>query len=594
MNYRKVVKYISFFLFFCYNTIRIRYGDSMKKIYIIIPCLVILLLSICFSAFTNILLIDNIGLTVRIKEDIRITNVTHNTSDVYNGGVSGNFDYNVDSISGSVTLPNSDSYVKYRVTVTNIEGTEMGILNLNLPSNLDYEIVDGYNEGDKLCDDSISTKCTYGSVTTFYVKIKYKEGATVSASPISFTANFNFRVYYDITYVGFLSTSGLPSGMLVGDSKDLPFSSTNGIPYSISVSGATASYNNSIWTLSNATGDITVTRLYSVTYIDFTGDTTGLTSTIPSTGGSITFDNTSGIPSSVTVTGATSDYSSKPILSLSSITDNVTITGLFSNSSVVVVDNGDGSVTTTTINKDNNGNPTDKTVETVDASGNVSTQEIIYVNGEEVVTGYTIDTSDNPNGTFELDGTNSVDTGVIAFDGNDFTITLVAKFNINDISGTANPVVAFRDYSDGGCMVNIHNSSVRWMNENNTSSVTTGKTLSFGFTKYTGGSSTSGSYYFRWISKYNNYYWTYGTGETEKQLKIVIRNQSNVISAYIYNDSDTLVAHPASTSTMPLTTDFSSMSLDDITVVLGYFNNNGTNRYTKFDVISFSVEKTIS
>ena len=42
-----------------------------------------------------------------------------------------------------------------------------------------------------------------------------------------------------------------------------------------------------------------------------------------------------------------------------------------------------------------------------------------------------------------------------------------------------------------------------------------------------------------------------------------------------------------------MTFDYSTMSNNDITVVLGYFNNNGTNRYTKFDVISLSVEKSI-
>jgi len=82
-------------------------------------------------------------------------------------------------------------------------------------------------------------------------------------------------------------------------------------------------------------------------------------------------------------------------------------------------DNADGSSSSTTTNYNAEGDPTDKTNENVDVDGNASTQNIGYdENGEEVVTGYSIDTSGNEEGVKELDqdavntefyGFNSVD-----------------------------------------------------------------------------------------------------------------------------------------------------------------------------------------
>ena len=72
--------------------------------------------------------------------------------------------------------------------------------------------------------------------------------------------------------------------------------------------------------------------------------------------------------------------------------------------------NTDGSSSSTTINYDENGDPTDKTNENTDTSGNVNTQNIEFdENGNEVVTGYDIDTSSNPQGSknYNNDGVNT-------------------------------------------------------------------------------------------------------------------------------------------------------------------------------------------
>ena len=67
----------------------------------------------------------------------------------------------------------------------------------------------------------------------------------------------------------------------------------------------------------------------AVTYLDFTGNTSGLLGSVSSSGGTITFDNTSGVPTSVTVTGAAGSYTS-PNLVISNVINNVIVTGIFS------------------------------------------------------------------------------------------------------------------------------------------------------------------------------------------------------------------------------------------------------------------------
>jgi len=77
--------------------------------------------------------------------------------------------------------------------------------------------------------------------------------------------------------------------------------------------------------------------------------------------------------------------------------------------------NADGSYDSTSTTYDENGDPTETINASGDTDGNVSTQGIEYENGEPVVTGYTVDTSGNPDGekTYNGDGVN---TEYYAFD----------------------------------------------------------------------------------------------------------------------------------------------------------------------------------
>lgn len=106
------------------------------------------------------------------------------------------------------------------------------------------------------------------------------------------------------------------------------------------------------------------------------------------------------------------DGSSTSSSSTTNYDENGNVTGSSTNETI---NNSDGSSTSTTTNYDENGDPTDTTNIGTDTSGNVSTQDIEYENGEPVVTGYTIDTAENPDGskTFNSDGVN---TEYYAFD----------------------------------------------------------------------------------------------------------------------------------------------------------------------------------
>ncbi|MBR3209147.1 MAG: hypothetical protein IKF82_02650, partial [Bacilli bacterium] len=154
---------------------------------------IILSLTIGFSAYQARMQLDDLGAVVRIQKDIRITGVM--ASSTTSDGISNWEDYNVNNISSSIDLPNSDSTVTYRVTIKNIGNIEAGILNITgLPNNLKYTISD-YNLEDPLCDDNEPTKCKLGSTTTLDITVSYKENG-YNSSETTQVFNMDFSFYY--------------------------------------------------------------------------------------------------------------------------------------------------------------------------------------------------------------------------------------------------------------------------------------------------------------------------------------------------------------------------------------------------------------
>ena len=297
----------------------------------------ILLITTGFSSHSANLSISALA-TIKAHTDIRITKIT--VVEGTNGGTSNYENYSKDSITSSANLPNANSTIKYKIEVTNIGNDTQGIyditeiykyINTNTNSNLEIKS-QTVNLKETLCDDQISTKCKLNSITTFDIEIGYASNGYNSSQTTHFIElDFDFRRTFQITYAGFSgNTSGLPKEMIDGDTKTIQFNNTSGIPSEVMVTGATGNYSSPNLQLSNITivntvDPIIVTRAYTVTYIGFTGNTSGLTQKLTAAGGTITFNNTSGIPNGVIVTGATKSYSS-PNLTLTNVTDNVTIT----------------------------------------------------------------------------------------------------------------------------------------------------------------------------------------------------------------------------------------------------------------------------
>ena len=136
---------------------------------ILIAVFSVLLLTIGFSAFKETLYINGMFADVRIPADIRVTGISVNGNT--SGAISNSENYDVKSIVGNITLPQSDSSITYRVQITNFQGPEMGIFNLTgLPDNLDYELKD-YTLKEKICNND---KCSLGVQKEILITIKYK------------------------------------------------------------------------------------------------------------------------------------------------------------------------------------------------------------------------------------------------------------------------------------------------------------------------------------------------------------------------------------------------------------------------------------
>ena len=268
----------------------------------------LLFLTIGFSVFQASVEISNITAVIRVQKDIRVTGV-----------------YAINATNGA-----SSNYEEYDVNrITEIYKK----INSNIDSNLEIKSKT-VNLKEALCDDSNSTECKLGSVTTFDITIGYKNnGYNGTDLTHLIELEFDFRRVFNITYSGFSgNTSGLPSQMIDGDTKTITFNATSGIPTNVVVTGASGSYSSPTLTLSNVTiqnlvDTIVVTKAYSITYSGFSGNTSGLPQIITASGGTITFDSTSGIPTNVSISGgATGNYVSPTLTINPGVTGDITIT----------------------------------------------------------------------------------------------------------------------------------------------------------------------------------------------------------------------------------------------------------------------------
>lgn len=245
------------------------------------------------------------------------------------GNHEGNSNYETHDIDVATTgayLPYSDSTVVYEIELINLGTDPNGIFEVTgLPNNLEYNFTN-YTKQDIVCDENNPSNCSKLARRKIYMTIKYKEnGFNSNTVTYPLTLNFDFRVFHNITYSGF--SNNYRDYVIDGGNLDITFTSGD-IPSSVDVIGATNNYTKPTLNLTNVTNDVTVTKKYNITYSGFQGSTSNLPTSIPYSGGNITFDTTAVVPNSINITGATGNYIS-PTLNITNITDDIVITAVY-------------------------------------------------------------------------------------------------------------------------------------------------------------------------------------------------------------------------------------------------------------------------
>lgn len=175
----------------------------------------VIILSIGYFAFNNKLSIKNVSANVGIDTDIRITEFSLIDS---NSVTINNNDYDNNSVSINLDMNNYDSYITYKVKITNFGNVKMGIYDISgLPDELEYEI-EGYDLKGGICNDV--NECTLGISKEFNIKIKYKENINTNKN-YSLKLNFDFRKINKINYISFENDSTYPKEIISGDKLEM-------------------------------------------------------------------------------------------------------------------------------------------------------------------------------------------------------------------------------------------------------------------------------------------------------------------------------------------------------------------------------------
>lgn len=194
----------------------------MKKKYkkTFLNCIIIFIifsLSIGYSAFSSELSISKIVADVRIKKDVRITDVSFvNTSS--KEVLLNDSNYDADSILANITFSNMSSYVTFKVTISNLGNQEIGIYNINLPDGLRAEI-SNYKLNDKICDNS--GKCSLGISKN--VNIKVYPVSELGLKQENMKIDFDFRIFHKITYTGINIDNTYPTEIIDGGNLSITF-----------------------------------------------------------------------------------------------------------------------------------------------------------------------------------------------------------------------------------------------------------------------------------------------------------------------------------------------------------------------------------
>ena len=239
-----------------------------RNISLIVILLLIVTLSVGFSALQKQLFVSDINMEVRLQEDVRVSRISLTSS--VGDAISNSEDYNKAKLYGNVTFPTTSSYVLYKVDLTNYGNVKSGLLKIdNNTSDTTYQICDSNGSN---CTSDVETQicngsnCTLGSTKEIYVKVKPNTSGTKNID-----LDFDFEPYHNITYSYFQdNTSSFKKEIMEKDTYSVTISSK---PEEVEVSGtAQVNYNKNTGelTLSNIESDITLSAKYLINEVSET------------------------------------------------------------------------------------------------------------------------------------------------------------------------------------------------------------------------------------------------------------------------------------------------------------------------------------
>lgn len=334
---------------------------------------------------------------------------------------------------------------------------------------------------------------------------------------------------------------------------------------------------------------------YTVSYTNFNG--TNLPTMVFTTDNNLNVTSTdSPLPSSVNVTGSytSANYNNTTgVLLVSNITSNITVTGTTSGSGnggtwdTPVEDNTTSSYNPANVEEGTTqyNNVTGKPRVTADANGNI----IQFAFTDPGTNGVAIDGNYN--------------TGVLAFDGVGFEVTLKATFTFANCTKTICPIINISQKKNNkvnGVLVYESRGTSGYAHNDSGSNVSQPYNKSR-FGKYLNSSAT-GSDDYNVKSKVNatvgNGRYGYNSSSSPITLTYKVtcaRNGTDTIfTSKILNSSGTEVALPHANMSITFSESDVGANFDGITVQLGHFDasTSGVSYAHKFSVLEFEVKKT--
>ena len=563
-----------------------------KNLFYYIPLiivLVVLVLNVGYSAFQNTGIITDITTTVRPETFIRITGVTVDStsnatvSSVDYASVGRTNEYNSSILSG-VTFTRSTSSVTYKVEVTNFGNTEMGVSSISgLPNNLEYELdTNNYNIGERICNSS--NLCTGGIKKDIYVTIKYKSGSgTNTTTNLNANFNLNFKEMHKVYYGGVAIDY-----IIDGGTKTVGLG--NNPPTYVKVTGTHTghSYVSPNVTINDATSDIYITEVHKV-YVDSIEQQDTVDH-----GGNITVNLGNNAPansSDITITGTygSSSYNN-PNLTLNNVTTDIHIT--------ISSGSGGGSGTWTEPVEDHTVTVYDPDNMTIPPSSTIKYEEVtgqpqISTDSSGNITRFEYTDIDETNGINLPSG--GVDTGILAFDGHDFTATLTATLSFASCTKNICPILgaATKTTSVNGALIYEMRVASSGYGHNASGTNQSPPYNKFRFGRYENSNATGSDDFninSRVTSSTSSGRYGYNSSTSSVKLTFKLYYTNGVFSSEIYDSSGNILAKPHNNLTITFS-NTSGSAFNDITVEVGHFQHNTEYTHT-FTIHDFKVVKS--